>query len=56
MKKALVLLVVSALCAVFVAGPASAATNDTYRSKQWGFNKIQAEQAWTTADGTDAIV
>ncbi len=56
MKKALVLSVVSALCAVFVAGPAAAASNDTYRAKQWGLDKIQAEQAWTTANGTGAIV
>lgn len=56
MKKALAISVLSAVCAVFVAGPAAAATNDTYRAKQWGLNKIQAEAAWTTSDGTGAII
>nr|MBA2600021.1 S8 family serine peptidase [Actinomycetota bacterium] len=26
------------------------------RAKQWGLNKIQAEAAWTTSDGTGAII
>lgn len=56
MKKAFAISVLSAVCAVFVAGPAAAATNDTYRAKQWGLNKIQAEAAWTTSDGTGAII
>ena len=36
--------------------PADAATNDPYFAKQWGLTKIQAEQAWPTADGTGALV
>jgi subtilisin family serine protease len=46
----------SALAAVLIAGPASSTTSDPYRSKQWGLDKIQAEQAWATADGTGALI
>jgi subtilisin family serine protease len=44
------------LAAALIAGPATATTNDTYRSKQWGLDKIQAEQAWATTNGTGALV
>ena len=46
----------SALAAVLVTGPASGATNDPYRSKQWGLDKIQAEQAWTVAKGAGVTI
>lgn len=36
--------------------PASANTRDTYRSRQWGLDKIQAEEAWPTAAGGGAII
>jgi subtilisin family serine protease len=44
------------LAAALIALPATASTNDTYRSKQWGLDKIQAEQAWATTNGTGALV
>lgn len=55
MKKSL--LVITAIVAVAsFATPAGAATNDPYFSRQWGLQKVQAEQAWTTTSGTGAIV
>ncbi len=37
------------------AGPA-AASADPYRAKQWGLDKIRAEQAWPTSRGAGALV
>jgi subtilisin family serine protease len=34
----------------------AAASNDPYRSRQWGLDKIQAEPAWATSTGTGALV
>ena len=39
-----------------VAGPAASATNDPYFSKQWHLTRIQAEQAWATTTGGNALV
>ena len=36
--------------------PAAAATNDPYFGKQWGLDKIKAEQAWATSDGSGTII
>jgi len=36
--------------------PVYAATNDPYFAKQWALGKIQAERAWTIANGTGAII
>lgn len=52
---------VSAVCGAMlltalVAGPAASATNDTYRAKQWGLDRIQAEQAWGVTTGTGVLV
>ncbi len=44
------------LASAVSAGPASGASNDPYFSKQWGLQKIQAEQAWAIADGTGAVI
>jgi serine protease len=48
----------AAVVAVLVAtvAPAGSATSDTYFSRQWGLAKIQAEQAWATANGTGALI
>lgn len=46
-----------ALAAVaLIAGPVGAASNDPYFSKQWGLQKIKADQAWATTTGTGAVV
>lgn len=34
-----------------LAAPAAATSDDPYLNRQWGFHKIQAEQAWTTTTG-----
>ena len=39
-----------------VAGQASAATNDTYRSLQFGLDQVKAEQAWPVSRGTGAVI
>ena len=39
-----------------LAVPAGAASNDPYFSKQWGLQKIQAEQAWATSTGSGVLV
>ncbi len=44
------------LAAFMAAPPAHAAVDDPYRSRQWGLDRIQAEAAWSTADGTGALV
>ncbi len=35
---------------------ANAATSDPLRSQQWGLDQIRAEQAWSTSNGTGAVV
>lgn len=42
-------------CSLLVA-QATAATSDTHRAKQWGLDRIQAEQAWARSTGTGALV
>ena len=41
---------------LFASSGASGATTDPHRSKQWGLDRIQAEQAWPTSDGTGSLV
>ena len=41
---------------VATASPASAATNDPLRSKQWGLTQVRAEQAWPTSRGAGATI
>ena len=36
--------------------PAAATSNDPYNSRQWGFRKVQAEQAWATTTGSGALI
>jgi subtilisin family serine protease len=48
----------TAMClfGALLAGPARAASSDPLFKEQWGLHRIQAEQAWTTADGTGAVI
>lgn len=39
-----------------IALPGAATTNDPLRSRQWGLDKIQAEQAWSSATGSNIII
>ena len=39
-----------------LAAPAAATSNDPYLSRQWGFHRIQAEEAWTTTTGSGALI
>ena len=55
MKKLLSLITAIAAVAL-VAAPAGASSNDPYLTRQWGLQKIQATQAWTTTTGTGAVV
>jgi subtilisin family serine protease len=49
--------VVVAVAVLFVfAVPAGAAPSDPHFNRQWGLVNIQAEQAWSTADGTGALI
>lgn len=43
-------------CSALIQYPANTAPSDTYISKQWNLEKIQAEQAWAISDGTGVIV
>ncbi len=56
MRKIVGAVAAAALVIGVLAGPAAGASNDPYFDKQWGLQKIQAEQAWATADGTGAII
>jgi subtilisin family serine protease len=38
------------------AGPARADSGDPLFDEQWGLHRIQAEQAWATADGSGAVI
>lgn len=41
---------------IATAAPASAATNDPLRAKQWGLTQLRAEQAWPTSRGAGVTV
>lgn len=56
MRRSILAVALVATLFVGLSLPASAAPNDPYFSKQWGLVKIQAEQAWPTANGTGALV
>ena len=47
---------IAVIAVASIAGPVGAASNDPYFARQWGLQKIQAEQAWATATGTGAVV
>ena len=49
-------LAVAVLVVATLPGPALGATNDPYFAQQWGLSRIEAEQAWTTSDGTGALI
>lgn len=54
-RTSLLALALAAILTLVTAGGALA-SNDPYRAKQWGLDKIKAEQAWTTTTGTGALV
>ena len=56
MKKLLSLIAAAVAAIAMAAPPVGAASNDPYFSRQWGLQKVQAEQAWATTTGTGAIV
>jgi subtilisin family serine protease len=49
---------IAAVLGATVAGaiPADGATNDPYFGRQWGLERIQAEQAWQTSTGGGALI
>lgn len=56
MPRALAALAAIASVLAATIAPAGGATNDPYRSLQWGLDKVQAEQAWTRATGAGALI
>jgi serine protease len=56
MPRLLAALVAIAAVLAAAALPADSATNDPYFGRQWGLANIDAEQAWSTATGTGALV
>ena len=48
--------VMVALVAALVPSVASGSPSDPLFAKQWGLHKIQAEEAWSVADGTGAVI
>ncbi len=44
------------LCLLFSTAAAALAVNDPHVSRQWGFEKIRAEQAWGVARGQGAVI
>lgn len=52
-------LIFAVLAAFLVAGSSAAATSgspDPYLARQWALQRIQAEDAWTLADGSGAVI
>lgn len=56
MKKLLAPMALALVMTIALVAPAGAATNDTYRARQWGLDKINAEAAWATTNGTGAVI
>ena len=56
MKKLLAPVALALVMTIAFVAPAGAATNDTYRARQWGLDKINAEAAWATTNGTGAVI
>ena len=56
MKKLLAPLALSLITFIALIAPAGAATNDTYRARQWGLDKIKAEAAWATSTGLGSVI
>ena len=56
MRKTFSIAGAAAMVVALIGGPARGASDDPYLSKQWGLTKIQAEQAWSVADGTGATI
>ena len=56
MPRLLASLLAIAVTLAWTVAPAGSATNDPYRSRQWGLDKVQAEQAWATSTGAGALI
>ncbi|MEY3749142.1 MAG: hypothetical protein RLZZ449_1036 [Actinomycetota bacterium] len=56
MRRCLVASIASIIAVVGVVAPASAATNDTYNSQQWGLSSTGAMAVWSTTRGAGVIV
>jgi subtilisin family serine protease len=56
MKRFIAPSALAVLLVVALIAPALAATNDTYRARQWGLDKINAEAAWAVTNGTGAVI
>lgn len=56
MRRLSLMATVAIAAAVTLIGAPAAASADTYRNRQWGLDKIQAEQAWATSTGAGAVV
>ncbi|NDI18409.1 MAG: peptidase S8, partial [Actinobacteria bacterium] len=55
-RRVLVASLTSFVVMVAAVAPASAATNDTYNSQQWGLSSIGAMTVWSTTRGAGVIV
>ncbi|NCZ93397.1 MAG: hypothetical protein EBZ00_05400, partial [Actinobacteria bacterium] len=55
-RRCLVASIASIIAVVGVVAPASAATNDTYNSQQWGLSSTGAMAVWSTTRGAGVIV
>ena len=56
MRKLLLGALGGTVAAAIAIAPVNAAPNDPLYAKQWGLHRIQAEQAWTTSTGANALV
>jgi len=56
MRRVAIAAAIAFLWAFTAVMPAEGATNDPYRSRQWGLDRIQADSAWALADGTGALI
>lgn len=58
-SRAIAALVAATLAAALPLAPASGSagpSGDPYASRQWGLGRIQAQAAWSTADGTGVLI
>jgi len=55
-RKALLVVVCTALCSVFLGSAPASATNDPYWSYLWGIRKVGADKAWSVGTGKGATI
>lgn len=56
MRRVTVATVLAVVLALLSPWSVGAATNDPFRSLQWGLDQVRAEQAWPTSNGTGVVV